>query len=67
MDGGQLNRVSSFKYLGVVLDEKWNWKPHVNSLVQKLCCKNYDRLSVFNQISHKLNNKTLIAYIKVSW
>ena len=33
-DEGQINRVSSFKYLGVLLDEKWKWKVHVNSLLQ---------------------------------
>ena len=34
-DGGQLDRFcSSFKYLGVVLEEKWNWKKHVNSLLE---------------------------------
>ena len=32
----QVNQVSSFNYLGVVLDEKWKWKMHVNSLLQKL-------------------------------
>ena len=30
-DEGQINRVSSFKYLGVLLDEKWKWKVHVNT------------------------------------
>ena len=39
----QVNRVSFFNYLGVVLDEKWKWKMHVNSLLQKLG----HRLSVF--------------------
>ena len=31
-DEGQINRVSSFKYLGVLLDEKWKWKMHVNNI-----------------------------------
>ena len=57
-DGRQLDRVSFFRYLGVVLDEKWNWKKHVNSLLRKLA----HRLSVFNRILHILDKKTLIAY-----
>ena len=28
--------VTSIKYLGVVLDEKWKWKMHVNSFLLKL-------------------------------
>ncbi len=54
-NGEQPNRVSLFKYLGVVLDKKWNWKMHVNDLLRKLghC------LLVFNRISHLLDKKTL--------
>ena len=54
----QVNRVSSFNYLGAVLDEKWKWKMHVNSLLQKLG----HRLSVFNRIYHMLDEKSLTAY-----
>ena len=57
-DEGQIDRVSSFKYLGVLLDEKWKWKMHVNSLLQKLG----HRLSVFNRIYHMLDQKSLTAY-----
>jgi len=57
-DKEQVNCASSFKYLGVVLDEKWKWKMHVNSLLQKLG----HRLSVFNRIYHMLDKKSLIAY-----
>ena len=45
-DEGQGNLVSSIRYLGVVLDEKWKWKLHINSLLQNLG----HRLSVFNRI-----------------
>ena len=54
----QVNRVSSFNQLGVVLDKKWKWKTHVNSLLQKLG----HRLSVFNRIYHMLDEKSLTAY-----
>jgi len=57
-DKGQINRVSSFKYLGILLDEKWKWKMHVNSLLQKLG----HRLSVFNRIYHMLDQKSLTSY-----
>ena len=59
-DKEQVNRVSAFNYLGVVLDEKCKWKMHVNSLLQKLG----HRLSVFNRIYHMLDRdeKSLTAY-----
>ena len=41
-----------------MLDEKWKWKMHVNSLLQKLG----HRLSVFNRIYHMLDEKSLTAY-----
>ena len=57
-DKEQVNRVSSFNYLGVVLDEKRKWKMHVNSLLRKLG----HRLSVFNRIYHMLDEKSPTAY-----
>ena len=57
-DKEQVNRVSSFKYLGVVLDEKWKWKMDVSSLLQKLG----HRPSVFNRIYHMLDEKNLTTY-----
>ena len=52
---GQVNRVPSIKYLGVVLDEEWQWKIHINSPLQKLG----HRLSVFNRIYHMLDKRSL--------
>ena len=46
--GGGTDCVSSFKYLGVILDQKWNWKLHIRSLSTKL---GY-RLSLFNRFLH---------------
>ena len=57
-DGGQINRVKSFKYLGVTVDEKWSWKCHIKTLLRKLG----HRLSVFNWISHMLDRRTRMAY-----
>ena len=59
-DGGEIDRVKSFKYLGVKLDEKWSWKPHIKDLLQKLG----HRLSVFNRITHMLDYKSRAAYFK---
>ena len=58
-DEWQIDRVPSIKYLGVVLDEKWKWKMHMNSLLQKLG----HRLSVINRIYHMLDKRSLMAYI----
>ena len=57
-DGGQINRVKSFKYLGVTVDEKWSWKCHIKTLLRKLG----HRLSVFNRILHMLDRRTRMAY-----
>ena len=57
-NGGQINHVKSFKYLGVTVDEKWSWKCHIKTLLRKLG----HRLSVFNRISHMLDRRTHMAY-----
>ena len=57
-NGTQIDRVQSFKYLGVTMDSKWSWKPHISNLLKKLghC------LSLFNRIFHMLDNRTRIAF-----
>ena len=35
-NGTQIDRVQSFKYLGVTTDAKWSWKPHISNLLKKL-------------------------------
>ena len=57
-DGVVIDRVKSFTYLGVTTDEKWSWKPYIRNLVKKLG----HRISVFNRISHMLDQKTRLAY-----
>ena len=51
-NGTQIDRVQSFKYLGVTTDAKWSWKPHISNLLKKLG----HRLSLFNRIFHMLDN-----------
>ena len=50
--------VKSFRYLGVTIDEKWNWRPHIRNLIKKLG----HRICVFNRIYHMLDEKTRLAY-----
>ena len=57
-NGTQIDRVQSFKYLGVTMDAKWSWKPHISNLLKKLG----HRLSLFNRIFHMLDNRTRIAF-----
>ena len=33
-DNVAIDRVTSFKYLGVTTDDKWNWKAHVRNLIR---------------------------------
>ena len=33
-NGTQIDRVQSFKYLGVTTDAKWSWKPHISNLLK---------------------------------
>ena len=54
----QIERVQSYKYLGLTADSKWTWKPHIKILLRKLG----HRISVFNRIYHMLDNRTRIAY-----
>ena len=35
-DDIEIDRTQSFKYLGVKLDEKWSWKPHIKDLFRTL-------------------------------
>jgi len=57
-EGDSINRVHSFKYLGVTTDERWNWKPHITNLLKKLG----HRLSVFNRILHMLDTESRIDF-----
>ena len=41
MEGKQLNKVKETKYLGVILDEKFSWKGHINHLVNKISRASY--------------------------
>ena len=38
MNGTQVERVQSCKYLGVTMDKKWSWKPHITNLLRSYNC-----------------------------
>ena len=39
LNSKKINKVSSIKYLGVIIDENLDWKPHIQSL--RLCLRKY--------------------------
>ena len=41
MDGNKLERISEIKYLGVILDEKLNWKSHIELIKSKISRGSY--------------------------
>ena len=51
--GASIERVVSFKYLGVTADDKWSWKVYLRSLF----CKLGHPLTVFNRMRHVLDKK----------
>lgn len=53
-----IDRVKSFKYLGLTIDKKWNRRPHIRNLIKKLG----HRICVFSRICHMLDEKTRLAY-----
>ena len=58
-----INRSSSTKYLGVILDEKLSWEHHVNYICQSLL----KYFGIFNRIKHfvtqKLSRQLYFAFI----
>ena len=56
-DGVVIDCVKSFTYLEVTTDENWGWKPHIRNLGH---C-----ISVFNRISHMLDQKIRLAYCHI--
>ena len=56
LKGGTVERVSSYKYLGIMIDDKLNWHKHVDSMVKKLNSRMYcfRKLNFFNVNSHIL-------------
>lgn len=53
----KLELVEEFKYLGLILDKNFNWKPHVNSV----CSKLRKILGQYYYLKRILNMKTMYA------
>jgi len=34
----EIKRVTNFKYLGIILDDRWNFEGHINHLIKKIRC-----------------------------
>ena len=54
LDGEPVSWISEFKYLGIMLDEKWNWNSHIGNQSRKLG----HRLSIFSRLLHFFFIKT---------
>ena len=68
--GLEIDCVSSFKYLGVILDQKWNWKLHISSLSRKLghrlsLLDRRTRLAYFNDLV--LRTWIIVDYADTIW
>jgi len=50
LKGSSVERVSSYKYLGIIIDDKLNWHTHINSMIKKLNSRMYcfKKLNFFN-------------------
>ena len=55
LDGCKLKRVSTAKFLGIIIDENLTWKSHIDN-VCKLCSRN---LGVMNKVKHFLPKTSL--------
>ena len=55
LDGNILDRVKTVKYLGIHLDEKLNWKTHVDIILNKVTKASY----IISKIRHYVDLSTL--------
>ena len=55
LSGLQIEQVHHFKFLGIIFNDKLNWKSHINYI-----CKKVSRnVGLINHIKHSLNRKAL--------
>ena len=52
----EIQQVNSAKYLGVTLDHKLNWEPHLKQLKSKLSRSSF----IFNRLKNYVDSKTLL-------
>ena len=56
LNGATIEKVDTFKYLGIYIDEHLTWKPHMNKILSKI----RGNLGVVRRISCFLTRRTLI-------
>ena len=57
IDGTEITQVSSVKFLGVLVDEKLNWKEHIHNVTNKMS----KSVGVISKITEYINRKCLLA------
>jgi len=60
MGGTEIKRLKEHKQFGIILDEKLNWNPHINSIVLKAS----KRVEAMRRISRLVPRNTLITLYK---
>ena len=56
LNGTKVDRVEVYKFLGVTLDHRLNWKPHMSKILSKI----QRNLGIVRKISYFLNRKSLL-------
>lgn len=67
VDGEEISRVRSIKYLGVMLDERWSWKEHylmISNKISKLVgtIRRCPRLSI--KLAKMVDNSYILSHIR---
>ena len=55
LNGVKIERVYEIKFLGVILDHKFSWKPHIEYIKKKLA----KSIGIIYKVGDLLNNKCL--------
>ena len=58
IDNQKIEQVSTFRYLGVIIDDKLNWKPHVESICTKISQAN----GAIWKLRKLVSRKTLVTF-----
>ena len=56
MGGNTIEQTETYKYLGVIIDEKLSWKPHID----KMCSKLASVCGILSKIRHILDRNSLL-------
>ena len=56
LNNNKLNVVETFKYLGVTVDSRLNWEPHISQLIERVSPK----IALLNRLAGFLDTKILL-------